>query len=67
VGKLKMMVTEDIQLFIHHPYDVPFAFGNFWNFNVIFEILLDFLSQKTKEYFLKIKKKNLKNLTNFLN
>lgn len=27
VGKLKMMVTEDIQLFIHHPNDVPFAFG----------------------------------------
>lgn len=26
-GKLKMMVTEDIQLFIHHPNDVPFAFG----------------------------------------
>lgn len=26
-GKLKMMVTEDIQLFINHPYEVPFAYG----------------------------------------
>jgi amiloride-sensitive sodium channel len=26
-GKLKMMVTEDIQLFINHPNDVPFAYG----------------------------------------
>ncbi|KAG5670156.1 hypothetical protein PVAND_000437 [Polypedilum vanderplanki] len=26
-GRLKMMVTEDIQLFIHHPNDVPFAYG----------------------------------------
>lgn len=26
-GKLKMMVTEDIQIFIHHPNDVPFAYG----------------------------------------
>lgn len=26
-GKLKMMVTEDIQIFIHHPYDIPYAFA----------------------------------------
>lgn len=26
-GKLKMMVTEDIQLFINHPNEVPFAYG----------------------------------------
>lgn len=26
-GKLKMMVMEDIQIFIHHPKDVPFAYG----------------------------------------
>lgn len=31
-GRLKVMVTEDIQLFIHHPNDVPFAYGNFWLF-----------------------------------
>lgn len=27
-GKLKMMVTEDIQLYIHTSFDVPFAYGN---------------------------------------
>lgn len=32
VGKLKMMVTEDIQLFIHHPNDVPFPFGKIYIF-----------------------------------
>lgn len=26
-GKLRMMVTEDIQIFIHHPNDIPFAYG----------------------------------------
>jgi len=26
-GKLKMMVMEDIQIFIHHPKDIPFAYG----------------------------------------
>lgn len=26
-GRLKMMVTEDIQIFIHHPNDIPFVYG----------------------------------------
>lgn len=26
-GKLKMMVTEDIQIHIHHPNDIPFLYG----------------------------------------
>lgn len=27
-GKISMVVTDDIQIFMHHPFDVPFEFGD---------------------------------------